>query len=161
MAGWLDGSLTASNLRADAVLITNTKWLDALRGSSPARVLRWYTNSRGWYAMQKNSHKKLGRGRGPIPGQSVWWPWIQPMRANRVQLGPNLPSLGSPRTSGAPKRVLSWPKQTLFACFLELGGSIWAITVLNEPGIPLRRSGHPTSLYLKQKEFPEKLGRGN
>ena len=54
-----------------------------------------------------------------------------------------------------PKRGLSGPKRTLFACFLELGGSIWAITVLNEPGIPLRRSGHPTSLYLKQKEFPE------
>ena len=48
-----------------------------------------------------------------------------------------------------------------FACFLELGGSIWAKTVLNEPGIPLRRSGHPTSLYLKQKEFPKKLGHGN
>ena len=48
-----------------------------------------------------------------------------------------------------------------FCLFFELGGSIWAITVLNEPGIPLRRSGHPTSLYLKQKEFPEKLGRGN
>ena len=60
-----------------------------------------------------------------------------------------------------PKRGLSGPKRTLFACFLELGGSIWAITVLNEPGIPLRRSGHPTSLYLKQKEFPKKLGRGN
>ena len=60
-----------------------------------------------------------------------------------------------------PKRVLSGPKRTLFACFLELGGSIWAITVLNEPGIPLRRSGHPTSLYLKQKEFPKKLGHGN
>ena len=57
-----------------------------------------------------------------------------------------------------PKRGLSGPKRTLFACFLELGGSIWAITVLNEPGIPLRRSGHPTSLYLKQKE---KLGHGN
>ena len=60
-----------------------------------------------------------------------------------------------------PKRGLSGPKRTLFACFLELGGSIWAKTVLNEPGIPLRRSGHPTSLYLKQKEFPKKLGHGN
>ena len=59
------------------------------------------------------------------------------------------------------KRGISEPKLTLFACFLELGGSIFAITVLNEQGIPLRRSGHPTSLYLKQKEFPEKLGRGN
>merc|ERR1712208_277024 len=47
-----------------------------------------------------------------------------------------------------PKKGLSGPKRTLFACFLELGGSIWAITVLNEPGIPLRRSGHPTSLCL-------------
>ena len=73
-------------------------------------------------------------------------------------MGPDLPPLGSPRTSGAPKRVLLGPKRTLFACFLELGGSIWAKTVLNEPGIPLRRSGHPTSLYLKQKEFPKKIG---
>ena len=78
-----------------------------------------------------------------------------------MQLGPDLPPLGSPRTSGAPKRGLLGPKRTLFACFLELGGSIWAKTVLNEPGIPLRRSGHPTSLYLKQKEFPKKLGHGN
>ena len=37
-----------------------------------------------------------------------------------------------------PKRVLSEPKRTLFASFLELGGSIWAITVLNEPGIQFR-----------------------
>ena len=36
-----------------------------------------------------------------------------------------------------PKRGLSGPKRTLFACFLEMGGSVWAITVLNEPGIPL------------------------
>ena len=57
-----------------------------------------------------------------------------------------------------PKRVLLGPKRTLFACFLELGGSIWAKTVLNEPGIPLRRSGHPTSLYLKQKEVPKQVG---
>ena len=54
-----------------------------------------------------------------------------------------------------PKRGLSGPKRTLFACFLELGGSIRAITVLDESGIPLRRSGHPTSLYLEQKEFPK------
>ena len=60
-----------------------------------------------------------------------------------------------------PKRGLLGPKRTLFARFLELGGSIWAKTVLNEPSIPLRRSGHPRSLYLKQKEFPKKLGHGN
>ena len=60
-----------------------------------------------------------------------------------------------------PKRGLLGPKRTLFACFLELSGSIWALTVLNEPGIPLRRSGPPTSLYLEQKEFPKKLGGGN
>ena len=53
------------------------------------------------------------------------------------------------------------PFLPVFDRFLKLGGSIWAITVLNEPGIPPRRSGHPTSLYLKQKEFPKKLGRGN
>ena len=36
-----------------------------------------------------------------------------------------------------PKRGLLGPKQTLFACFLELGGSILAETVLDESGIPL------------------------
>ena len=30
--------------------------------------------------------------------------------------------------------------------------------MLDEPGILLRRSGHPTSLYLEQKEFPKKIG---
>ena len=82
-------------------------------------------------------------------------------KVDLVQLGPNLLPLDSQRTSRAPKRGLLGPKRTLFACFLELGGSIWAKTVLNEPGIPLRRSGPPTSLYLKQKEFPKKLGHGN
>ena len=52
---------------------------------------------------------------------------------------------GPPRTSG----------------LLELGGSIWAITVLDEQGIPLRWSGHSTSLYFKQKQFPQKWGREN
>ena len=30
--------------------------------------------------------------------------------------------------------------------------------MLDEPGILLRRSGHPTSLYLERKEFPKKIG---
>ena len=46
----------------------------------------------------------------------------------------------------------------VFDRFLELGGSKWAITVLDEQGIPLRCSGHPTSLYLKQKNVPHKIG---
>merc|ERR1712030_267415 len=66
-----------------------------------------------------------------------------------------------PSSRKQAKRVRLGPKRTLFACFLELGGSIWAKTVLDEPGIPLRRSGPPSSLYLKQKEFPKKLGHGN
>ena len=53
---------------------------------------------------------------------------------------------------------LSDAKNALFACFLKLGGSVWDITVLDEPGILLRRSGHPTSLYLERKEFPKKIG---
>ena len=52
-----------------------------------------------------------------------------------------------------PKRGLWGHNKPLIAGFLTLGGPTWAITVLNEPGIPLRRSGHPTSLYLKQKNF--------
>ena len=50
------------------------------------------------------------------------------------------------------------PKMPFFACFLKLGGSVWDVTVLDEPGILLRRSGHPTSLYLERKEFPKKIG---
>merc|ERR1712015_195466 len=59
------------------------------------------------------------------------------------------------------KRVFFRPNQALlpvFDRFLELGGSKWAITVLDEQGIPLRCSGHPTSLYLKQKNVPHKIG---
>ena len=43
------------------------------------------------------------------------------------------------------------PFLPVFDRFLELGGSKWAITVLDEQGIPLRCCGYPTSLYLKQK----------
>ena len=43
------------------------------------------------------------------------------------------------------------PFLPLFGRFLELGGSIWAITVLKEQSIPLRCSGHPTSLYFEKK----------
>ena len=49
----------------------------------------------------------------------------------------------------------------VFDCDLELGGSKWVITVLDEQGILLPRSGHPTSLSLKKIEFPKKLGLGN
>ena len=43
------------------------------------------------------------------------------------------------------------PFLPLFGRFLELGGSICAITVLDEQSIPLRCSGHPTSLYFEKK----------
>ena len=71
---------------------------------------------------------------------------------------------GPPRTSGAPNRVFRGPNRPflpVFDHFLELGGSKLAITVLDEQGIPLRCSGHPTSLYLKQKISITKFGRGN
>ena len=67
----------------------------------------------------------------------------------------------TPRGSPGPQKRPFGAQKNLFACFLELGGSTWAITVLDEPGIPLQLSGHPTSLYLVRKEFPKKLGRGN
>ena len=104
---------------------------------------------------------KIGLWKGPDT-RSKCVVTMNPTKAGQSGVvGTRSAPLGSPRTSGTPKWVLSGPKRTLFACFLELGGSIWAKTVLNEPGIPLRRSGHPTSLYLKQKEFPKKLGHGN
>ena len=40
-----------------------------------------------------------------------------------------------------PKKGILRPKQAPFACFLKLGGSKGAITVLDEQGIPLRCSG--------------------
>ena len=43
------------------------------------------------------------------------------------------------------------PFLPLFDRFLKLSGSIWAITVLKEQSIPLRCSGHPTSLYFEKK----------
>ena len=43
------------------------------------------------------------------------------------------------------------PFLPLFDRFLKLGGSIWTITVLDEQSIPLRFSGHPTSLYFEKK----------
>ena len=43
------------------------------------------------------------------------------------------------------------PFLPLFDRFLKLGGSIWTITVLDEQSIPLRCSGHPTSLYFEKK----------
>ena len=45
-----------------------------------------------------------------------------------------------------------------FCLFLEVDGSIWAITVLEEPGIPLRRSGHPTSLSLTPSDHMRAVG---
>ena len=59
-----------------------------------------------------------------------------------------------------PKRTLygqNGPFLPLFDRFLKLGGSIWTITVLDEQSIPLRCSGHPTSLYF-EKKFPHKIG---
>jgi hypothetical protein len=53
-----------------------------------------------------------------------------------------------------PKRTLygqNGPFLPLFDRFLKLGGSIWTITVLDEQSIPLRFSGHPTSLYFEKK----------
>ena len=44
-----------------------------------------------------------------------------------------------------------------FDRFIKLGGSIWAITVLDKEGIPLRCSGHPTILYSK-KNIQHKIG---
>ena len=43
------------------------------------------------------------------------------------------------------------PFLPLFDRFLKLGGSIWTITVLDEQSVPLRCSGHPTSLYFEEK----------
>ena len=63
---------------------------------------------------------------------------------------------GPPRSPKRPFMVKTDP----FCLFLELGGSIWAITVLDEQSIPLRCSGHPTSLYF-EKNSHTKLARGN
>ena len=77
---------------------------------------------------------------GPIGGS---WDQICPPWTLRGSPGPQMGPFGA--------------QKTLFAYFLELCGSIWAITVLDEPGIPLRFSGHPTGLYF-EKKFPHKIG---
>mgnify|MGYP003325375512 CR=1 FL=1 len=77
------------------------------------------------------------------------------------QMGPNLVPRGPLRTSEVPERTFygqNGPFLPVFDCFLELGGSLWAITVLDEQGIPLRCSGHPTSLFLKQKNVAHEIG---
>ena len=128
-------------------------------------------NSITWNTMQYNKTAKsghLGDFRCPQKGQNG--PDTRPncvvimSLTKRWQLGPNLAPRGPLRTSGAPKRVFWGPNRPflpVFDHFLELGGSKWAITVLDEQGIPLRCYGHPTSLYLKQKKSLTKLGRGN
>ena len=75
-------------------------------------------------------------------------------------MGPNLVPRGPPRTSEVPERTFygqNGPFLPLFDRFLKLGGSIGTITVLDEQSIPLRFSGHPTSLYF-EKKFPHKIG---
>ena len=71
--------------------------------------------------------------------------------------GPSEDLRGPQKGHFGPKRALFLP---LFDRFLKLGGSIWTITVLDEQSIPLRFSGHPTSLYF-EKNSHTKLARGN
>ena len=73
---------------------------------------------------ESNPKKPIGGGRDQI------WSTEVPKRTLYGQNGPFLP---------------------LFDRFLKLGGSIWTITVLDEQSIPLRCSGHPTSLYFEKK----------
>ena len=104
---------------------------------------------------------------------SFWVPWgprRDPYKANICgyhefdQMVAVKTKSGTLRPSGGPKRVFwGWyrPFLPVFVRFLELGGSKWAITVLDEQGILLRWSRHPTSLSLKKIEFPKKLGLWN
>ena len=79
------------------------------------------------------------------------------------QLGAVGTKSGPPGPSEVLKRTFfgqNGPFLPLFGRFLELGGSICAITVLDEQSIPLRCSGHPTSLYF-EKMSRTKMDRGN
>ena len=61
---------------------------------------------------------------------------------------------GPPGPSEVPERTFygqNGPFLPLFDRFLKLGGSIWTITMLDEQSIPIRFSGHPTSLYFEKK----------
>merc|ERR1712001_562995 len=85
-------------------------------------------------------------------------------RGKKGPLGPNLVPRGPPRTSEVPERTFygqNGPFLPRFDCFLKLGGSIWTITMLDEQSIPIRFSGHPTSLYFEKKNSHTKLARGN
>ena len=136
----------------------NLKCLDALRGSSPARVL-------GWYMLAEVDTLcnpiKIGLWKGPDT-RSKCVVTMNPTQAGQSRaVGTRFVHPGPSEDLQGPKKGLSGPKRALFACFLELGGSIWAITVLNEPGIPLRCSGHPTSLCSEKKIVPHKIGPWN
>ena len=85
--------------------------------------------------------------------------WIQLMVTTHFDLvsGPFRP-LGTKSGPLGPSEVpnstfygQNRPFLPVFDRFLKLGGSIWAITVLDKQSIPLQCSGHPTSPYLKQK----------
>ena len=67
------------------------------------------------------------------------WDQICPPRALRGPLGLHKGPLGA-------------QTNPFFCCFLQLEGSIWAKTVMDEQGILLRWSGYPRSLYFKQKK---------
>ena len=88
----------------------------------------------------------------------------------RNRLGAVGTKSGPPGPSEVLKRTIfgqNGPFLPLFGRFLELGGSIcaitvlggsiWTITVLDEQSIPLRCSGHPTSLYF-EKNVPHENG---
>ena len=76
---------------------------------------------------------KIGLWKGPDT-RSKCVVTMNPTQAGQSGVvGTRSAPLGSPRTSGAPKRVLLGPKRTLFACFLELGGSIWDVLDASRP----------------------------
>ena len=133
-----------------------SKWQDALRGSSPARVLRWYMLAEV-DTLCKKFPPKIGPWKGPDT-RSKCVVTMNPTQAGQWgAVGTKSAPPGPSQDLRGPKRGLLGPKRTLFACFLELGGSIWAITVLDEPGIPLRRSGHPKPIF-GTKRIPKKIG---
>ena len=130
-----------------------------------------WTPHKAIFQTQKISHKNGARESwdiwakmGPFwdPGDPEWTQYQVKVSGDH-ESNPGRPMGGSWDqiwSTEVPKRTLygqNGPFLPLFDRFLKLGGSIWTITVLDEQSIPLRCSGHPTSLYF-EKKFPHKIG---
>ena len=84
-----------------------------------------------------------GPRRGLIPGQSVWWPWVQPRRASEGTGGPDLvplPPIGPPGLDTWSPHTLTW-YQAPSGPTEAIKGSVLAQNVPASGAVSKRSSG--------------------